>query len=261
LLHDGGLVKTRQFSSPRYVGDPINAVRIYNEKEVDELVFLDITATKEGRAPDFELVAAIASECFMPFCVGGGIRQLGQIESLLRLGVEKVALNAIAAESPEFVEAAARRFGSQSIVVSIDVKRSLLGSYGVRTRGGTKSVGVHPVAYARRAEELGAGEILLTSIDRDGTMKGYDLELTGAVASAVTVPVIACGGAGSIGDLASVTQNAGASAAAAGSLFVYHGKHHAVLINFPARAELDAVMLQTRPVRIPPAVLHQTTNS
>lgn len=242
LLHDGGLVKTRQFASPRYVGDPINAVRIYNEKEVDELVFLDITATKEGRPPGFELVAAIASECFMPFCVGGGIRQLSQIESLLRLGVEKVAINTIAAEKPDFVEAAARRFGSQSIVVSIDVKRALFGAYSVYSRGGTKNVNVKPETYARRMQELGAGEVLLTSIDRDGTAKGYDLELTGSVTAAVTIPVVACGGAGSMDDLAAVTKEAGASAAAAGSLFVYHGRHRAVLISFPARAELDAVM-------------------
>lgn len=251
LLHDGGLVKTRRFSSPSYVGDPINAVRIFNEKEVDELIFLDISATKEGRTPDFKLTSAIASECFMPFCVGGGIRDLGQIEALLRLGVEKVALNTIAAESPEFVEAAARTFGSQSIVVSIDAKRSMLGSYGVRTCAGTRSVGRHAVEYARRAEEWGAGEIMLTSIDRDGMMKGYDLELIRAVASAVTVPVIACGGAGSVADLAAVVRDAGASAAAAGSLFVYHGKHRAVLINFPARAELDAVVREARVEREP----------
>jgi cyclase len=245
LLHEGGLVKTRQFSSPRYVGDPINAVRIYNEKEVDELVFLDISATGEQRGPSYELTAAIASECFMPFCVGGGIGELSQIESLLRLGVEKVAINTIAAEKPDFVEAAAQRFGSQSIVVSVDVKRTLFGSYGVYTRGGTKNLGVKPEVYARHMEELGAGEILLTSIDRDGTMKGYDLELTRSVAAAVTVPVIACGGAGSVADLAAVTAQAGASAAAAGSLFVYHGKHRAVLINFPARAQLDIAMPNT----------------
>ena len=238
LLLDGGLVKTRKFSSPRYVGDPINAVRIFNDKEVDELVFLDISATRERRPPNYETVASIASECFMPFCVGGGIRELAQIESLLRLGVEKVALNSIAAENPAFVEAAARTFGSQSIVVSIDVKRTLFGASVVHTHGGAMSTGMKPAAYARRMEELGAGEILLTSIDCDGMMKGYDLELTSSVAAAVSVPVIACGGAGTMADLVTVTKEAGAAAAAAGSLFVYYGKHHAVLINFPARAAL-----------------------
>lgn len=239
LLKGSGLVKTVKFREPTYVGDPINAVKIFNEKEVDELTLLDISATPEGHAPPLKAVAEIASECFMPLCYGGGIRDVGTIETILGLGVEKVALNTAAADDPALVREAARAFGSQSIVVSIDVRKGLFGKYEACARGASRGLKEDPVSYARRMEDLGAGELLLTSVDRDGTLQGYDLELIRSVASAVTVPVIAAGGAGSVADLTRAVREAGASAAAAGSLFVFQGKHRAVLITYPERALLE----------------------
>ena len=238
LLTPEGLVKTTRFRSPRYVGDPINAVRIFNEKEVDELVVLDIEATPEGRGPRFDAIEALARECFMPLCYGGGVRSLEDVRRLVGLGVEKVAINSAAVSDPNFLGAAAERFGSSTLVVSIDVKRRLLGGPRVFSHGGRRAVGLGPVAYARHVAGLGAGEILLNSIDRDGTLTGYDLELIESVASAVQVPVIACGGAAGVSDVHRALD-AGASAAAAGSLFVFHGKHRAVLINYPRPEELE----------------------
>lgn len=242
LLKGWGLVKTVRFNHPSYVGDPINTVRIYNEKEVDELVFLDIAATPQKKSPPFKLISELASECFMPFTYGGGIKSIAEIQHIFSLGVEKVAINTHVNENPAFIREAARKFGSQSIVVSMDVKKTLLGQYKVYSSGGKKNTGASPVAYARRAEELGAGEILLTSIDRDGTFAGYDLNLTRAVTEAVSVPVIACGGAGGIDDIRKVVKEAGASAAAAGSMVVYQGRQRAVLINFPSKSELKEVL-------------------
>lgn len=243
LLRNGGLVKTTRFASPRYLGDPINAVRIFNEKEVDELVLLDITATAEGRGPSYQTLTDIASECFMPVAYGGGLRTLDQIERVLKLGVEKVCINSAAVENPDFVAQSAAVFGSQSIVVSIDVKRTLLGTYKAYTRSGSRCTRLDPIEAARRAYQLGAGEIFLNSIDRDGTMKGYDLKLVKDISGAVSIPVVACGGAGRIEDF-QVAIDAGATAVAAGSLFVYHGKRRAVLINFPAPNELESALQQ-----------------
>jgi cyclase len=237
LLKNLGLVKTVRFKHPTYVGDPINAVRIFNDKEVDELVFLDITATLERRPPPFELIAKIASECFMPFCYGGGIRSLEHVTQLFTLGVEKIALNSSAAEKPQFVNEVASAAGSQSVVVSIDVKRNLFGRYRVYTRSGTTRTEHDPVDHARRMQDSGAGEILLNSIDRDGTMTGYDVELIRRVSGAVTIPIVAAGGARGVSDFAEAIQ-AGASAAAAGSVFVFTGKHRAVLISYPSFDEL-----------------------
>lgn len=242
LLRGRALVKTVKFKNPAYVGDPINTVRIYNEKEVDELIFLDITATSEGREPPYDLLAEIASECFMPFTYGGGIRSLDQMRRLFSLGVEKVALGSILAAQPGILRAAADAFGSQSLVVSIDVKKKRWGGYRVYTQGGTRSSRWDPVAYAVELERQGAGEILLTAIDRDGTMGGYDLALTRQVADAVSIPLIACGGAGSLDDFRRAVHGGGASAVAAGSMVVYQGVHRAVLINFPPRADLEAVL-------------------
>jgi cyclase len=237
LLRNGGLVKTTQFKDPRYVGDPINAVRIFNDKEVDELIFLDIGATPTATDPNFDLLADIASEAFMPFGYGGGITTLDQVKRLVALGIEKVVLNTAAAENPRLVEQAVRVAGSSSVVVSIDVRRSFLGKYGVAVRGGQVATGREPVEYARAMEQLGAGELLLQSIDREGTQSGYELELIQRVAAAVTVPVVASGGAGSMQHFRQAVE-AGASAAAAGSYFVFHGKHRAVLITYPAYNEL-----------------------
>jgi cyclase len=243
LLRGRGLVKTVKFRKPAYVGDPINTVRIYNDKEVDELIFLDITATAEGRAPQLELLYEIATECFMPFTYGGGVRTIEQMAELFHLGAEKVALGSAAFENPSLISAAAARFGSQAVVVSVDVrkKRFFGRGYSVYVRCGRDDTGSDPVSYAKRMEQLGAGEILLTSIDRDGTMEGYDLELVQSVTSAVGIPVVACGGAGSLDDLGRAVR-AGASAAAAGSLVVYQGKNRAVLVNFPTRAQLRSVI-------------------
>jgi cyclase len=240
LFKDQGLVKTVQFRKPGYVGDPINAIKIFNDKEVDELVLLDITASIEGRGPSFELIEEIASECFMPLGYGGGIRSVEDIRRILATGVEKVILNSAALSDPALVEAAARAAGSQSVVVSIDAKKKLLGGYEVWSGGATRATGRDPAEFAREMQSRGAGEILITSIDRDGTQKGFDLELVRRVTAAVTVPVVACGGAGTLAHLREAVD-AGASAVAAGSMFVYVGKHRAVLINYPQYRELEVL--------------------
>ncbi len=242
LLKDGSLVKTIKFKDPGYIGDPINAIRIYNEKEVDELIFLDITATIENKRPPFKVLSEIASECFMPVAYGGGIRHLEDIQEIFSLGIEKVVINTYAVEKPDFVRQAADKFGTQSIVASIDVRKKSLGRYEVYTQGGRKSTGLDPVAYAIQMQQQGAGEIMLTAIDRDGTQEGYDIELLHKVTAAVDVPVIACGGAGKVADFGLAVKEGGASACAAGSMVVYYGRNRAVLINFPTRAELEAVL-------------------
>jgi imidazole glycerol-phosphate synthase subunit HisF len=241
LLLNGSLVKTVRFRDPAYIGDPINAIRIYNDLEVDELVFLDIMATVERRPPPFETLREIASECFMPVAYGGGIRTLDEIAVIFRLGVEKVVINTQAIADPELVMAAARRFGSQSIVVSIDARRTAKG-FEVFTRGGRQATGLDPAVVAKQMAEAGAGEIFLTSIDRDGTMQGYDLDLVRSVVGAVRVPVIACGGAGTVEHLGQAIKQGGAAAVAAGSMVVYFGRNRAVLINVPEKEELDAVL-------------------
>ncbi len=241
LLLDGKrLVKTVKFKDANYVGDPVNAVKIYNEKEVDELIFLDINATKKGNEPPYNVIADIATECFMPFTYGGGISSIDQMEKIFGIGVEKITINSRAVEKPSIISKAADLFGSQSVVVSIDVKKTWTGQYRVCTIGGTKISGRDPASWAREVEGLGAGEILLTSIDRDGTYDGYDLGLIRIVTSAVNIPVIACGGAGRIEDFWSAVDS-GASAAAAGSMVVYHGAARGVLINFPSQDQLKTL--------------------
>ncbi|MDO8751336.1 MAG: AglZ/HisF2 family acetamidino modification protein [Dehalococcoidia bacterium] len=239
LLHERGLVKTRQFSHPAYLGDPINIVKIFNDKEVDELILLDITATVEKRPPQFEYLKEIVSECFMPVCYGGGLRTIEDVKRVFDMGVEKVATNSYGLENPGFVSEVAGIYGSQSMVVSLDAKMERFGGYELRTHGGRKRTGLLPVQFAREMEAAGAGEILLNSIDRDGTMHGYDMDLIRQVASAVSVPLIACGGAGKIEDLYNVVKQGGAAAAAAGSMFVYQGRHRAVLISYPSYDELE----------------------
>lgn len=242
LLRNAALVKTVQFKNPSYVGDPINAIRIYNEKEVDELVFLDITRTIDGKRPQLKLLTEISSECFMPVAYGGGISQMEDVEAIFSCGIEKVVINSHAVADPSFVSRVAEKFGSQAVVVSIDVKRSLLGRYEVVTHGGRKATGLDPVDFARKMEKAGAGEIFLTSIDRDGTGKGFDVTLIRRVASAVQIPVVACGGAGSVEDCGIAVKEGAASAVALGSMAVYHGRNRAVLINFPTRKELGRVL-------------------
>ncbi len=237
LLRNQGLVKTVRFSNPTYVGDPINAVRIFNDKEVDELIFLDITATMQKKPPQFDLIHDIATECFMPFGVGGGIHDIETARSLLKLGSEKIILNT-SATNLDFISEAANEFGSQSVVVSIDVKQSRFGKYQVYTTSGTVNTKLDPVQFAKSVESAGAGEIFLNSIDLDGTMQGYDLKLLESVTSSVGIPVVACGGAGNLMHFQEAILKGGASAVAAGSMFVFHGPHRAVLINYPTQDEL-----------------------
>ncbi len=245
LLRNRGLVKTVRFKDPKYVGDPINTVKIFNEKEVDELIFLDITATAENRKPNLKILSEIASECFMPLGYGGGIRDSNDIRSILGLGVEKVIINSYAVEKPPFVKEAADLFGSQSIVVSVDVRKNLLGKYEVFTHGGKKPTRLDPFRFAVEMQSQGAGELFINAIDRDGTMEGYDIELVKRVSGSVDIPVIACGGAGKLQDLADAVISGGASAVAAGSFFVFQGKHRAVLISFPSPGELRKIFGET----------------
>jgi len=237
LLKNLGLVKTVKFSDPQYVGDPINAVKIFNEKEVDELIFLDITATDEKRKPSFELLLRISSEVFMPFSYGGGLRSIDDVKKIVEIGVEKIIINTYAHEDPAFIKELADNFGSQSVVVAIDVKKEKR-NYEVFVHGGKINTKKDPVDYAVQMEKMGAGEIFLNSIDRDGTMKGYDLELIEKVSKAVNIPVVACGGAGKTADFHSAIR-AGASAVSAASIFVFYGRNRAVLINYPSSAELN----------------------
>jgi cyclase len=239
LLRGQGLVKTKQFSKPDYLGDPINIVRIFNDKEIDELVLLDITATREGRPPKFEYIEQIVSECFVPVCYGGGLRKFEDVRRVFELGVEKVAINSYAVENPEFITEIADVYGSQSVMVSLDIKKRFLGPNEVRTHNGRTGTRLDPVTFAQEMEKRGAGELLVNSVDRDGMMQGYDIELLQQVSPAVTIPVIACGGAGTRADLAAAVWEGGASAVAAGSMFVYQGRHRAVLINYPSYEELE----------------------
>ena len=242
LLRGRGLVKTIKFQNPTYVGDPINAVRIFNDKEVDELVFLDITATIENRLPQFDLIKDIATECFMPFGYGGGIHDLETAKKILKMGSEKIIINSAAGDF-NLLRDAADTFGRQSVVVSIDVKRPRFGNYQIYTHSGTKRTDMNLVQFAMAVEENGAGEILLNSIDRDGTMEGYDLELLKSVTERVNIPVVACGGAGRLEHFQQAVLKGGASAVAAGSMFVFHGPHRAVLINYPTQEELKEYLI------------------
>lgn len=219
LFKDVGLVKGVQFNSWRRVGAALQTVKVYNMREVDELVFLDIAASASQRGPDFEAIDELADECFMPMTVGGGVRHLDDVTRLLRVGADKVAMNTIAVGRPQLIAEAAQRFGCQCVVVSIDALRHADGTYEAFTHAGTCATGLDPVAVATKAESLGAGEILLTSIDRDGTMTGYDVDLIRQVAAAVTIPVVASGGAGRYEHMAEALRDGGASAVAAASIF------------------------------------------
>lgn len=242
LLQNQGLVKTVKFKEPKYIGDPINSVRIFNDKEVDELIFLDILASREKREPNFDLIKAIASEAFMPFGYGGGVCTVEHVNKLFYLGVEKVIINTHAVLNPLFIREISRLAGAQGVVASIDVKRTFLGNYVVMSHGGTHNTGLDAVSFSKMMEEMGAGEIFLNSINRDGTMKGYDIDLIRRVSGAVSIPVVACGGAAGLHDFALAVHEGGASAVAAGSMFVFHGKHKAVLITYPSISELESVL-------------------
>ena len=238
LLKGSGLYKTVKFKNETYIGDPINAVRVFNDKAVDELILLDIDANRRCAGPNFELIADIASEAFIPLCYGGGITSLDQIERLFKLGIEKVAINSAAVGPLELISQASKIFGNQSIGVGIDVKKSLFGGLERYVRSASVNTKEDPVQIAKRAEQAGAGELMVYSVDRDGTMQGYDIALTRRVSQAVQIPVIACGGAGSLADMIQVINEGHAASAAAGSLFVFQGKHRAVLITYPEEAAI-----------------------
>jgi imidazole glycerol-phosphate synthase subunit HisF len=238
LLKGDGLVKTVQFKNPKYIGDPINAVKIFNEKEVDELLIYDILATKNRQEIRYSKIEEIVSEAFMPVGYGGGIHSLTQIEKLFSLGVEKVVLNSAAHLNRNLITQAAQVYGSQSIIVAVDVKRDLFGTYRMHYNSGIEKSSTELKNALKQFVELGAGEIIINSIDRDGSMRGYDLDLIKLANEAVTVPLVACGGAGDVNHFAHAIK-AGASAVAAGSMFVFHGKHRAVLISYPKYSELE----------------------
>lgn len=236
LVKDRGLVKTVGFASPTYVGDPINAVKIFNEKEVDELIVLDIDASLHGREPDYRMIENLAAECRMPLCYGGGVKTVEQIQRIVSLGVEKVSLASVAIDDPELVSSASKLLGSQSVVVVLDVKRND-GRYEVFVRSGTEGTGETPFDLALEMEQRGAGEILLNSIDNDGAMNGYDLELVKELTGLINVPLTVLGGAGSLDDMREIFAKCRQIGAAAGSLFVFKGQYRAVLINYPSRSE------------------------
>ena len=243
LVHDKGLVKTIRFSEPKYVGDPINAVRIFNEKEVDELIVLDIDASREKREPDYKMISHLAEECRMPLCYGGGVTTSDQVMKIIGLGVEKVAISAAAINNPRLISEAADKVGNQSIVVVLDVKKRLLpGKYEVKIYNGTKFTGKCPFELVKEIEQLGAGEIVINSIDNDGVMKGYDHLLIEKIRKSIHIPLTVLGGAGSLNDIGQLFQKHGTLGAAAGSLFVFKGQYRAVLINYPNSAEKDLLI-------------------
>jgi cyclase len=234
-------VKTQKFANPKYVGDPINAIRIFNEKEVDELLVLDIDASKERREPNYQLIEELAGECFMPLTYGGGITTVEQAQRIYALGVEKLSIQTAALSDFAVVTEIATRYGNQAVVVSIDVKKNLLGQHRLYASATEKTVGRDWQEFLKAAVSAGAGEVLVNSVDRDGTMSGMDLSLIQTAAAACSVPLIACGGAGSLADIRAAVS-AGASAVAAGAFFVYYGKHRAVLITYPKYEELVALL-------------------
>lgn len=243
LIRDKGLVKTVKFKDPKYVGDPINAVKIFNEKEVDELTVLDIDASVEGREPDYQTIENLASECRMPLCYGGGIKTVGQAQKILSLGVEKVAFSSSAIENPELISRLSERVGRQSVVLILDVKKKFLGNkYECFIYNGSKNTKLCPFEFAKKAQDLGVGEIVINSIDQDGVMKGYDLAFVSKFKSLINVPVTILGGAGEYNHLEQLISQEGIIGAAAGSLFVFKGKYRAVLINYPKKQEKEKIL-------------------
>ncbi|EIN2096316.1 imidazole glycerol phosphate synthase subunit HisF [Salmonella enterica] len=244
LIHDSGLVKTINFKSPKYVGDPINAVKIFNEKEADELMVLDIDATSKGREPDYDLIKKLAAECRMPLCYGGGVTTAAQAAKIISLGVEKVSISTAAVENPNLVRELAEAVGKQSVVVVLDIiKRKGLFSkgYELSTRNNTCTHKIDPISFAQEMAGLGAGEIVINYIDNDGVMNGYDIGYSSTIKSHVNVPVTFLGGAGSYEHLTELIDQCGIVGAAAGSLFVFKGKYRAVLISYPTPKQKDMI--------------------
>lgn len=243
LVHNKGLVKSVKFQDYKYVGDPINAVRIFNEKEADELMVLDIDATAKGREPDYKMIENLANECRMPLCYGGGITNAEQAEKIFNLGVEKIALSSTAIQNPLVIKEIAERVGSQSVVVVIDIKKKFLSGYEIYICNGKKKTSVNLEQFVQEIQNMGVGEIVINSIDKDGVMKGYDLSLIEMIMPLVTVPLTVLGGAGSLEDIKTLVQKFGIIGAAVGSLFVFKGKYKAVLINYPKKEQKDKIMV------------------
>lgn len=240
LIHEKGLVKTVNFDSAKYVGDPINAVKIFNEKEVDELIVLDIDATVENREPNYDVIKNLAIECRMPLCYGGGVKTVEQVEKIISLGVEKVAISSAAIKNPELIKQSSSVVGNQSIVVVLDVKKSrFLGKYEILTHNAKKKTGINPLEFAIQAQKLGAGEVVINSIDHDGVMKGYDYDLINIIRESINIPITVLGGAGALSDIEKLIEKYGIVGAAAGSMFVFKGKYRAVLINYPDKNEKE----------------------
>lgn len=236
LVHEKGLVKTVQFKNPKYVGDPINAVRIFNEKEVDEIMIIDIDATAENRGPDYQMIENLAAECRMPLCYGGGVKTVEQAEKIFSLGVEKVAISSEAVINPDLITEIGARVGSQSIVVVLDVKKNKSGNYEIWTHNGTKNTNKDAVQFAKLVESLGAGEVVVNSIDNDGVMKGYDVDLVEKIRTVINLPITVLGGAGKLENIGELINKFGIIGASAGSLFLFKGIFKAVLINYPDKA-------------------------
>jgi cyclase len=243
LVHEGGLIKTVRFSNPKYVGDPINVVKIFNEKEVDELAVFDIDATVRGADPDYKMIANLAAESRMPLTYGGGVKTLEQARTIVGLGVEKVAISSAAVESPEIISKVSDAVGKQSVVIVLDVRpRPGSRSYEVWTHNGRINTGRLMTEVAAEVEKLGAGEIVVNSIENDGTMQGYDLEIARQINASANIPVTILGGAGSLADIADLVRNFGVIGAAAGSMFVFKGTYRAVLINYPTVAQREKLL-------------------
>lgn len=242
LLESDALVKTKKFSNSYYIGDPVNTVRIFNELEVDELAFLDITATNEKRSPNLDILAQIANECFMPLSYGGGLNNFATVQAVFNIGFEKIILNSITHSNPEFITDVSEHYGRQSVVASMDVKKTFFGKYEVWSHSGTVNTKKDPTSWALKLQDYGAGELLLTCINREGTWEGYDVELVKKITSVLDIPVIAHGGAGNLNDISEVVHKGKASAVAVGSMVVFQKKGMGVLINFPDRNELEELL-------------------
>jgi cyclase len=241
LLRNKGLVKTIKFNKSKYIGDPINAVKILNNKEVDELIFLDIDASKEQRRPDFDYIKSIASECFMPLGYGGGIQSLDDVKRLLSSGIEKFIFNTAAITNKDLIKEAAKEVGSQSVVVSIDIKKNFFGKKVLFSHASARTLSIDPISFAKQMEDLGAGELILNAVDRDGMMAGYDIDLIEQITRTIEIPVVACGGAGNLEHFKQAVFDGKASAVAAGSMFVFHGPLKGVLINYPSQEKLKTI--------------------
>jgi cyclase len=237
LIQDNGLVKTVNFKNPKYVGDPINAVKIFNEKEVDELAIFDIDATVKDLEPNYSLIERIANQSRMPLCYGGGVKTVGQAQKIFGLGIEKIALSSSVIQNPKLITEIADRVGSQSVIVVLDVKKKLFGGYEVYTHNGKRATGINPFQFIEQAQKLGAGEIVINSIDQDGVMKGFDMSLVDKAREKSSLPMTFLGGAGSLEDIKKVIDKHKIIGVAAGSLFVFKGKYKAVLINYPNKSE------------------------